>query len=390
MNRKRITIAGATGSIGTSALDIVARHPDRFQVVGLTAGTDDAGLERLIQTHRPEVVALADVDAAARLSRRLAGTQVLAGPEGVAQVAAIPVDLVICAIVGAAGLVPTFRAVEAGNDIALANKESMVAAGALLVDAAARHGVRTFPIDSEHSAIFQCLDGNRRDGVDHIILTASGGPFRTTPLSALASVTPEQAGNHPNWNMGRKITVDSATMMKKGLEVIEARWLFDLTPEQIRVLVHPQSIIHSMVVYRDGSILAQMGAPDMRAPIAYAMTYPERVETGVAVPDFAELATLTFEAPDTTRFRCLELAFEATRQCGTLPGVLNAANEVAVDAFLNGRIGFMDIPRVVEETMSAHAPEPLESLEQVLGVDAWARRHAEQHLNARRSAGSGG
>ena len=307
----------------------------------------------------------------------------LGGPAGVSVLAAAPADLVICGIVGAAGLVSTFAAVQAGNPIALANKESMVSAGALLVQAAKDNNTRIFPIDSEHSALFQCLEAGRREDLHHIVLTASGGPFRTTPLSDLYHVTPQQAAHHPNWDMGAKITVDSATMMNKGLEVIEARWLFDLDPEQIVVRVHPQSIIHSMVAFNDGSIIAQMGAPDMRPPIAYAMSYPERIDTGVAIPDFAELGDLTFERPDTGRFPCLALAFEATRACGTLPCVLNAANEVAVDAFLRGKIGFMQIPQTVEKTMSAHRHAPLKSLDQVLEADAWARRFASELVSRR-------
>ncbi|MBI5137647.1 MAG: 1-deoxy-D-xylulose-5-phosphate reductoisomerase [Nitrospirae bacterium] len=392
MNRKRITILGATGSIGKSALDIVARHPERYRVVGLAAGRDDAALAELALRFAPEQVALGDAAAAERLARRLGnkGPRVLGGAAGVSVLAAAPADLVICGIVGAAGLMSTFAAVEAGNAIALANKESMVSAGALLVAAAQASGARIFPIDSEHSAIFQCLEAGRREDLDHIVLTASGGPFRATPLEALRHVTPEQAARHPNWDMGAKVTVDSATMMNKGLEVIEARWLFDLTPERIRVRVHPQSIVHSMVAFRDGSVIAQMGTPDMRPPIAYAMSYPERLPTGVAAPDFAKLGPLTFEEPDTTRFPCLELAFAATRACGTLPCVLNAANEVAVAAFLAGRIGFMQIPETVARTMAAHTVRPLTDLAGVLEADAWARAHAARLIGeqpARMGAG---
>jgi len=398
MTRKRITILGATGSIGRSALDVAARHPDRFEIVGLAAGANDKALAELVARVCPRMAALGDPEAAARLAKKVgttAGTTaVRSGPEGLAEVAALPADLVIAGIVGSAGLLPTFAAVEAGNPVALANKEALVMAGPLLMDAAARHGVRLFPIDSEHSAIFQCLEGHRRADLDHIVLTASGGPFRRTPLAALAGVTPAQAARHPNWDMGPKITVDSATLMNKGLEVIEARWLFGVAPERIRVVVHPESIVHSMVAFKDGSVIAQMGLPDMRAPIAYAMAYPERVETDVAAPDFVKLAALTFEAPDLERFPCLGLAYRAAAGGGTLPAVLNAANEVAVAAFLEGTIGFTDIPRVVAATLdghaadAAHTPEPLRSLEQVLAADAWARRHAGAQLGAAAAAGA--
>jgi 1-deoxy-D-xylulose-5-phosphate reductoisomerase len=382
MTRKRITILGATGSIGRSALDVAARHPDRFEIVGLAAGSNDRLLAAQIAAFRPKLAALEDPEAAARLAGRCGATALRSGPGGLAEVAALPADLVIAGIVGSAGLLPTFAALEAGNPVALANKEALVMAGPLLMEAAARKGLPLVPIDSEHSAIFQCLAGHRREDVDHIVLTASGGPFRRTPLAALAGVTPAQAARHPKWDMGAKITVDSATLMNKGLEVIEARWLFGLPPEQVRVVVHPESIIHSMVAFRDGSVLAQMGLPDMRAPIAYAMTYPERIPVDVAPPDFVKLGALTFEAPDTERFPCLGLAYRALAAGGTQPTVLNAANEVAVAAFLKGAIGFNDIPRVVAATVDAHAPEPLRSLEQVREEDARARRTAAALLPA--------
>jgi 1-deoxy-D-xylulose-5-phosphate reductoisomerase len=390
---KRITILGATGSIGQSSLDIIRRHPDRYKVVGLAAGRDDAAMAKLVMEFSPEQVALGDEAAAERLSRTVgrgdAAPRVLGGAAGVSVLAAAPAELVICGIVGAAGLISTFSAVEAGNNIALANKESMVAAGSLLVQAAKDSGATLFPIDSEHSAIFQCLEAGRREDLNHIILTASGGPFRETPLAEMAAITPEQASHHPNWDMGAKITVDSATMMNKGLEVIEARWLFDLEPEQIIVRVHPQSIIHSMVAFNDGSVMAQMGVPDMRPPIAYALSYPHRISTGVSAPDFTQLGALTFHEPDTVRFRCLELAYRATRTCGTLPAVLNAANEIAVAAFLAGRIGFMDIPTIVERTMDAHQVLPLQNLPEVLAADAWAREFAGR-LSTSQQAAHGG
>jgi 1-deoxy-D-xylulose-5-phosphate reductoisomerase len=385
MTKKRITILGATGSIGKSALDVAARHPDRFEIVGLAAGANDKALAELVARWRPRMAALVDPEAAARLAQHAGATAVRSGPEGLAEVAAQPADLVIAGIVGSAGLLPTFAALEAGNPVALANKEALVMAGPLLMDAAARRGVRLLPIDSEHSAIFQCLEGHRREDLDHIVLTASGGPFRRTRKADLAAITPAQATRHPNWDMGPKITVDSATLMNKGLEVIEARWLFGVAPECIRVVVHPESIVHSMVAYRDGSVIAQMGLPDMRAPIAYAMAYPERVATDVAPPDFVKLGALTFEAPDLERFPCLALAYRAAAGGGTLPAVLNAANEVAVAAFLEGAIGFTDIPRVVAATLDAHTAHdegPLRSLDQVLAADAWARRHAGTRLAA--------
>jgi 1-deoxy-D-xylulose-5-phosphate reductoisomerase len=378
VTRKRITVLGSTGSVGRGALDVAALHPDRFEVVGLTAGANDRALEAQIAAFQPKVVALSDPAAARRLAERLKGgaTRVLAGPEGIAEAAAAPADLVVAAIVGAAGMVPVFAAVEAGRNVALANKEALVSAGSLLMDAAARKDVTVLPVDSEHSAIFQCLAAGRAEEVDHLVLTASGGPFRTTRKAELAAVTPEQAARHPNWSMGAKITVDSATLMNKGLEVIEAHWLFGLPPERIRVVVHPESIVHSMVVFRDGAVMAQMGLPDMRAPIAFAMSHPERLDLGIAAPDFVALGALRFEAPDHDRFPCLGLAYRAARAGGTLPAVLNAANEVAVAAFLEGRLGFTGIPTVVAAAMDAHVAQPLASLDQVLAADTWARRHA--------------
>ncbi len=375
---RRITLLGATGSIGDSTLEIVDRHPDRFTVVGLAAGANVDKAEQLVARYRPHTIAMGNPDAAKQLKDRLGSgdTRVLSGPDGVAEVAALSVDLVICGIVGAAGLGSTFAAVEAGNTIALANKESMVLAGALLVESAHKHQARILPIDSEHSAIFQCLQSSRPGDLDHIILTASGGPFRTTAKADLERVTTAQASRHPNWDMGAKITVDSATMMNKGLEVIEARWLFDLPVEQIKVLVHPQSIVHSMVVFKDGAVLAQLGVPSMQPPIAYAMAYPHRIDLAVPPPDFARLATLSFEAPDTDRFPCLALAFEAIRVGGSLPAVLNAANEIAVAAFLDERIGFMDIPRTIETILAAHTPRCDATLDDLLQIDQWARTRA--------------
>ncbi|MDH4229163.1 MAG: 1-deoxy-D-xylulose-5-phosphate reductoisomerase [Nitrospirota bacterium] len=382
MKPKRISILGATGSIGASTLAVVAAHPERYRVSALAAGTNHAAMAELALRFHPEIVAMGDPTAAERLRetlQKILGTrapEVLEGESGLATAAAFSTDLVVSAIVGGAGLLPTFAAVRAGHDVALANKESLVMAGNLLTDEASRRGVRILPVDSEHSAIFQCLAAGRREDLDHVLLTASGGPFRTLGARELEMVTPEQARNHPNWDMGAKITVDSATLMNKGLEVIEARWLFDLEPEQVRVLVHPQSIVHSMVVYRDGSVIAQLGTPDMRPPIACAMSWPERLPLDVPVPDFARLGALTFENPDTERFPCLALAFRAMREGGTLPAVLNAANEVAVDAFLNRHIPFTGIPRVVAATLDAHPAQSLDSLETLLEVDRAARQTA--------------
>lgn len=380
MSKKRITVLGATGSIGTSALDVARRHPDRYQVVGLAANGNADALFNLVREFTPEAVAMGDPEAAAQLTDRLErnGPKVFAGPEGVAELATLQADLVIAGIVGAAGVQSTFAAVRAGNHVGLANKESLVMAGALLMDEVARHGVTLIPVDSEHSAIFQCLQAGRRNELDHIVLTASGGPFREFSAEQLARVTPEAASHHPNWDMGEKITVDSATLMNKGLEAIEARWLFDLAPADIRVLVHPQSIVHSMVAYHDGSVMAQLGLPDMRTPIAYAMSYPERIPLDIPAPDFAALGSLTFETPDTARFPCLKLAFDAATTCGTLPAVLNAANEVAVARFLNREIGFTDIPDLVQATMDTHDAAPLVSLDQVLSADRWARAQAAE------------
>ena len=379
---KKIVILGSTGSIGTSTLDIVAKFPHEFQIVGLTAGTNDEKLEEQIRTFKPRAVALSDKAAAARLRARCkaTGVEILDGVEGTAAVAALPEgDLVISAIVGGAGLVPTLAAIRARKQVALANKEPMVMAGALMQEEARKHGVRIFPVDSEHSDIFQSLEGHRREDVRRLILTASGGPLWDTPKEEMRDVKPEQALRHPNWKMGAKITIDSATLMNKGLEVVEARWLFDVPASQIEVLVHRESIIHSLVEYCDGSVIAQLGLPDMRTPISYAMKYPERVHLDPPPLDLAAIGKLTFHRPDHERFPCLGLGYEALRIAGTMPATLNAANEVAVAAYLQERIGFLDIAGVIRATMDAHTPRPVASLEDALEAD----RHAREQADAR-------
>ena len=388
-----ISILGSTGSIGVSTLDVVARQPQRYRVVALSANTDVDGLLRQVQRFGPELAAMADVDSAMELRRRLRaagnqGTEVVGGAEGLEAVATHPgADDVMAAIVGAAGLLPTLAAVRLGRRILLANKEALVVCGAVFMQAAADSGATILPIDSEHNAIFQCLPAGFHRGLEHvgvtqILLTASGGPFREHTLDDLRSVTPEQACAHPNWEMGRKISVDSATMMNKGLEVIEARWLFGAEPEQIQVVVHPQSVIHSMVRYVDGSILAQLGHSDMRVPIAHALAWPERHGSGVEALDLVAVARLDFEAPDLGRFPCLRLAFEAIRHGGTAPAVLNAANEVAVDRFLRRQLAFLDIARVVDETLQGFVHGDADNLDSLLAVDAQARELAEQRAAA--------
>ncbi len=380
---KHIVILGSTGSIGASTLDVVAKFPEDFQVVGLAAGSKASVLAEQIRTFRPAVVALSSPEAAREL-RSLIGTtsvEILEGEEGLCAVASLPQgDLVISAIVGGAGLKPTLAAIKAGKSVALANKEPMVMAGQLMQEEARKHGVTIFPIDSEHSAIFQSMEGHRKADIRRVVLTASGGPFWDWERSALARVTPEQALKHPNWKMGAKITTDSATLMNKGLEVIEAKWLFDLPPAQIEVVIHRESIIHSMVEYCDGSVIAQLGHPDMRTPISYAMKYPERVPLHPPLLDLWKIGTLTFYQPDTVKFPCLRLAYQALIGGHGLPATLNAANEIAVQAFLDNQIGFPDIPKIIEETMEAYQSTPLSSLEDILEVDQWARETALEFL----------
>ncbi len=387
---QHLTILGSTGSIGTSTLDVVARHPDKFQVVALTANRQVELLFRQCRQFRPRYAVLLEEAAAAQL-RQLArdaglSTEVLCGVKALEEVSVLPeVDAVMAAIVGAAGMRPTLAAARAGKKILLANKETLVMAGHVFMDAVRASGSALLPIDSEHNAIFQALprgyDGDMAcNGVRRILLTASGGPFRNTPLSELHNVTPEQACAHPNWVMGRKISVDSASMMNKGLEVIEAHWLFNAQASDIQVVVHPQSVIHSLVEYVDGSVLAQLGNPDMRTPIAYGLAYPERIDSGVASLDLFKIATLNFVAPDFERFPCLALAYQALRTAGTAPAVLNAANEVAVAAFLDKQISFLNIPAVIAAVLDALPVHAVRCLDDVLGADAEARRAAEQKI----------
>jgi len=374
-----VTILGATGSIGRQTLDVLARNPDRYRVLGLTAGHRWRELAEHCLTWRPRFAALADEQAAEALRNHLHGagsdTQVLAGHAGVAEVAAMQeADTVVAAIVGAAGVRPTLAAVEAGKKILLANKETLVVTGALFMDAVKRHGATLLPVDSEHNAIFQCLPAEGvGPGVRRLLLTASGGPFRGWTREQLETVTPEQAVCHPNWDMGPKISVDSATLMNKGLEYIEACWLFDVAPERIEVVIHPQSVVHSMVEYLDGSVLAQMGTPDMRTPIACALSWPERIESGASRLDFATLAGLDFQAPDNQAFPCLGLARQAMEEGGAATAVLNAANEEAVAAFLDRRLGFNGIGAVVEETLQRTPSSRCADVDAVMDVDARAR-----------------
>ncbi len=387
---QNITILGSTGSIGTSTLDVVARHPEKFKIVALTANSQTDLLFRQCQQFKPDYAVMLDATAAAALRQRVrdAGlaTEILSGAAALEQVVVFPhVDTVMAAIVGAAGLRPTLAAAHAGKKILLANKETLVMAGNVFMDALHASGAVLLPIDSEHNAIFQALPrGYNGDlagnGVRRILLTASGGPFRNTPLSELHNVTPEQACAHPNWVMGRKISVDSASMMNKGLEVIEAHWLFNASADDIQVVIHPQSVIHSLVEYVDGSVLAQLGNPDMRTPIAYGLAYPERIDAGVAPLDLFKVATMNFVAPDFERFPCLSLAYQALRVAGTAPAVLNAANEVAVAAFLDNQIAFLHIPRVIAAVLDALPVSKITCLDDVLVADAEARRTAQQQI----------
>jgi 1-deoxy-D-xylulose-5-phosphate reductoisomerase len=378
---KYLAILGSTGSIGQSTLAVVAEHPGEFAVTGLAAGQNVKVLAEQIGQFCPARVSVQDEAVAANLRELLppgAAPEILWGTAGAREVAvASGADLVVSAMVGAVGLEPTLAAIQAGLPVALANKETLVAAGSLVMAAARERGVSIIPVDSEHSAIFQALNGEPREDVRQLWLTASGGPFRTWDPERLRGATAAQALKHPNWSMGPKISIDSATMMNKALEVIEASVLFGLSVDQVGVYIHPQSIIHSLVEFVDGSVIAQLGLPDMRLPIAYALTYPRRLPLNSPRLDLCQVGRLTFETPDMTRFPGLALGYAAARAGGTMPAVLNAANEMAVAAFLNGRLGFMGIPQTVEATMEAHRLEPLESLEQVLAVNHWARGFAQ-------------
>ncbi|HEY7318249.1 MAG TPA: 1-deoxy-D-xylulose-5-phosphate reductoisomerase [Candidatus Binatia bacterium] len=376
---RTIALLGSTGSIGISTLDVVRQFPDRFKVHGLVAGQNLKKLAAQIREFAPGRVSIKNEEDVPRLRTLLRNhrVEVLHGEEGAAAVAMAPeVDIVVAAIVGGAGLMPTLAAVQAGKEVALANKEALVMAGEIFVNAAKQKGVRLLPVDSEHSAIFQCLQGNRRDEVDKLILTASGGPFLRTPLKLLDRVTVAQALKHPNWKMGRKITIDSATMMNKGLEVVEARWEFDMEPGRIDVIIHPQSVVHSMVRYQDGAIIAQLGVPDMRIPIAYALTYPHRLKGTWQPLELTRHGELSFLPVDAKRFPALQLAYAALKEGGTMSAVLNAANEVAVSAFLERKIGFRGIHRLIDGTMQAHVPRHPKQVEEILEVDRWAREKA--------------
>jgi 1-deoxy-D-xylulose-5-phosphate reductoisomerase len=378
---RSLSILGCTGSIGLSTLDVVRQHPGKFSISGLAAGKDVVTLAQQIKEFQPVTVSVIDADTAQKLKPLLGDYKpdILYGVEGSTAVATVEkADMVVSAIVGAAGLIPTVSAIKAGKHIALANKETLVVAGQLVSDLVKKHKVQLLPVDSEHSAIFQSLQGHRPEDVERIILTASGGPFRKTSAEELKHVGLEQALKHPQWTMGAKITIDSATMMNKGLEVIEAHWLFSMPAEKIAVVVHPQSIIHSMVEYIDGCVMAQLGAPDMRAPIAYALSWPERCKSGIQKLDLAKIGTLTFEEPDMERFPALRLAFEALKAAKTYPAVLNAANEIAVDAFLNKKIRFTEIAEIVDKALQAHEAYTPVELEDYLQADHWARETAKK------------
>jgi len=393
MTIKHVTILGSTGSIGVNTLDVIRAHQDRFKVAALTAGKQIDRLAQQCAEFKPAIAVVADADGAARLKQILLdqkiNTQVLYGPQAlVSAVTDSGCDTVMAAIVGAAGLVPTLAAAKAGKRVLLANKEALVMSGNLFMQAMKQGGGELLPIDSEHNAIFQCLPPqfsktpNTSLGVEELWLTASGGPFRNTPLEQLGGITPDQACAHPNWVMGRKISVDSATMMNKGLEVIEAFWLFGLPLEKIKVLIHPQSVVHSMVRYRDGSVIAQLGQPDMRTPIAYGLAWPERIEAGVAQLNLTQLAALSFAEPDLARFPCLSLAFAAAKAGGTAPTVLNAANEIAVAAFLNEGMPYLDISSVVDKTLNAMPVSGADSIEYILDIDIQARKVARDFIKS--------
>ena len=390
---KGVAILGATGTIGVNTLDVISRHAERYRIVALTAHSQYQRLAEQCVTFNPDYAVIVDETAAeklqAELNRQRCQTKVLHGAEALTQVAALPeVDIVMAAIVGAAGLQSSIAAARAGKRILLANKESLVMSGHLFMDEVRKHGAELLPIDSEHNAIFQCMPVNYQDGlgnigVEKILLTASGGPFRNTPVEKLEAVTPEQAVAHPNWNMGRKISVDSATMMNKGLEVIEACWLFNTSLENIEVVLHPQSVIHSMVEYVDGSVIAQLGQPDMRTPIAYALAWPERIASGVSRLNLFDVATLNFMRPDYQRYPCLQLAKEAMQTGGTATTVLNAANEVAVQAFLDNMIRFTDIPATVEYALGRCPIADTDSLDTIVTADLYARDIANEFIHSR-------
>ena len=384
---KRVTVLGATGSIGRRTLELVSAFPDEFSVAGIAArGSDVDALADLCRKYSPRALALLDPDAVDRLARLLPAPrpELLRGIDGLVAVARdVEADIVLSALVGGVGLLPTMAAIQAGRTMALANKETLVMAGSLMTRAARERGVALLPVDSEHSAIFQCLQGHNRADVQRILLTCSGGPFRETPKAALAGVTVEDALKHPTWRMGAKITIDSATLMNKALEIIEARWLFDVAADQVQVVIHPQSIVHSMVEYIDGAVIAQLGVPDMGVPILYALSHPERRPTPAARLDFTRMGALTFFGPDTDKFPSLGLARRALQMGGTAPVVLNAANEIAVKAFLDRQIGFTAITDTIAHALDAWAHRPIESIAECVAVDAEARRVVAAFVDAR-------
>jgi 1-deoxy-D-xylulose-5-phosphate reductoisomerase len=375
---RTVTIFGATGSVGTSTLDLIARSPEKFAVQALTAHSDVAALARLAVAHNARLAVIGDESRYGELKAALRGTNIAAaaGPQALIEAASLGADWTMAAIVGCAGLAPTLAAIRQGRTVALANKEALVSAGALMTDAVAASGATLLPVDSEHNAIFQCLAGGRIEEVARIILTASGGPFRTLSLDEMRAVTPAQAVKHPNWSMGAKISIDSATMMNKGLELIEAHHLFPVGLNRLEIIVHPQSVVHSMVEFRDHSTLAQLGSPDMRVPIAHALAWPERMATPCQPLDLATIGRLDFEAPDLVRFPAIRLARAAIEAGGARPAILNAANEVAVAAFLEGRIGFLEIAMIVEETLTRYSPASPASIEEIWAIDREARGHA--------------
>lgn len=379
---KSLSILGATGSIGSNALDIVSQFPDHFTVSALTAKTNVAALARQIVRFNPRLAAVVDADHARQLEALLPSTaqvEIVCGEAGYIAAATCPeADMVLGAMVGAAGLVPTLAAIDAGKDIALANKETLVMAGAIVMQRVAAKGVKLMPVDSEHSAIFQSMAGQGNNGLREILLTASGGPFLNRSIEKFDTITPTAALRHPNWSMGSKISIDSATLMNKGLEVIEAHWLFDIDYRDIKVVVHPQSIIHSMVVYADGAVIAQMGVPDMKGAIAYGLSHPHRLPLDVPAPDFARIGQLTFEDPDLDRFPCLGLAYRAGEQGDSWPAVLNAANEVAVEAFLDNRLPYTGIYPVIDQTLNRHAQSAGADLDLIIAADHWARQTARE------------
>jgi len=377
---KKIAVMGSTGSIGVNTLKVIQANPDKYKVVSLGAGRNIVLLAEQVEQFRPEAVAVLNQNLASRLKDILptgACPRVFFGSEGFVRVATMQeVDTVVSAISGAAGLLPTYEAIRARKNVALANKETLVMAGAVVMAEAEKQRIQILPVDSEHSAILQSLRGHPREDVRRVILTASGGPFRGLSLGQMRDVTPEQALKHPNWNMGPKVTIDSATMMNKGLEVIEAKWLYNLHIDQISILIHPQSIVHSMVEYVDGSVIAQLGVPDMTIPISYALSYPRHLGNTLVPLDFDRIGTLSFEKPDLERFICLKLAHEAAQAGMSMPAVLNGANEIAVESFLKRKIGFLDIPVIVEKTMWTHEPFSVENIDGVIEADRWARKTA--------------